>query len=81
MKRVIIGSAGSGLLLGAVYLGVLSLSNMRFVCEDGGHPECAFMEETAREIGRKQALGATGCALVGGGVLLLLRSREQKERS
>jgi hypothetical protein len=77
VKRVIIGSSGLSLLLGALYLGVLAISNLRFRCEDGGHAECAFLEETAGEIGRKQALAATGCALVGAGALLFLRSKER----
>ena len=75
MRRVIMGSFAFGLLLGAGYLGVESIANMRLRCEDGGHAECAFIESTAREIGRMQALGAAGCALVGGGTLLFLRSK------
>lgn len=75
MKRVIIGSFALALLGGALYLGVQSISNMRVECEDGGHAECVFTEETAHEVGRTQALAATGCALVAGGTLLFLRSQ------
>jgi hypothetical protein len=78
MKRVIIGSFSASLLIGGIYLGVESLSNMRVTCEDGGHAECAFIEQTAHEIGRQQALGAAGCALVGGGALLFLRSQKKE---
>ena len=78
MKRVMIGSFAAGLLLGGVYLGVQSLSNMRVKCEDGGHPECAFTESTAHEVGRTQALGAAGCMLVGAGALLFLRSQRKE---
>lgn len=78
MKRVIIGSFGAGLLLSGLYLGAQSISNMRVICEDGGHPECAFTESTAHELGRMQALGATGLALVGAGALLFLRSKEKE---
>lgn len=78
MKRVIIGSFAAALLAGALYLGVQSISNMRVKCEDPGHAECAFLEQTAHEIGRLQALGATGCALIGGGALLFLRSQPKE---
>ncbi len=80
MKRVIIGSFALSLVLGAVYLGTQSISNMRVVCEDGGHPECAFTEQTAHELGRTQALEAAGLMLVGAGALLFLRS-QRKETS
>ena len=80
MKRVIIGSFAAALLLGSVYLGGSSISNMRVKCEDGGHAECAFTEQTAHEVGRMQALGSAGCALVGAGALLFLRS-QRKETS
>lgn len=78
MKRVVIGSFALGLVGGALYLGVQSLGNSRVVCEDGGHSECAFIEETAHEIGRMQALGSAGCALVGAGALLFLRSQKKE---
>jgi hypothetical protein len=78
MKRAIIGSFAGGLLLGGLYLGAESISNMRVTCEDGGHPECAFTESTAHEVGRTQALGALGCALVGGGALIFLRSQKKE---
>ena len=78
MKRVVIGSFGVSLLLGAIYLGVVALSNLRVRCEDGGHAECAFIEQTAHENGRMQAMGAAGCALVGGGVMLFLRSSNKE---
>ncbi|MBK7863091.1 MAG: hypothetical protein IPJ65_31675 [Archangiaceae bacterium] len=81
MKRVVIGSFAAGLLVGGVYLGTQSISNMRVTCEDGGHPECAFTEETAHEVGRQQALGALGCALVGGGALLFVRSQRKEKPS
>jgi hypothetical protein len=74
MKRVIIGSFAGGLIIGALFLGEQSISNMRVTCEDGGHPECAFTEQTAHEIGREQALGATGCLLAGLGAALFARS-------
>ena len=73
-----IGSFAVGLLGGALFLGISSISNMRVVCEDGGHAECAFTESTAHEIGRLQALGATGCALVGAGALLFLRAQRKE---
>lgn len=75
MKRVIIGSFAISLLAGAAWLGTQAVSNLRVKCEDGGHPECAFTESIAHEVGKNQGLGATGCALVGGGVLLFLRSK------
>lgn len=78
MKRVIIGSVAASLLIAAVYLGVSSISYMRVKCEDGGHAECAFTEQTAHELGRLQALAATGCALVGAGALLFLRSKAKE---
>jgi hypothetical protein len=78
MKRVVIGSFGVSMLLGAIYLGAVAISNLRVRCEDGGHAECAFIEQTAHENGRTQALGATGCALVGGGLLLFLRSSHKE---
>jgi hypothetical protein len=78
MRRVMIGSFALGLVGGALYLGVTSISNMQVKCEDGGHAECAFTEATARELGRMQALGATGCALVGAGALLFLRSQRKE---
>jgi len=78
MKRVIIGSFGVSLLLGAAYLAALALVNVRVRCEDGGHPECAFIEETAHENGRMQAMGAAGCGLVGAGLLLYLRSANKE---
>jgi hypothetical protein len=78
MKRAVIGSFGVSMFLGAMYLGALAFSNLRVRCEDGGHPECAFIEETAHENGRMQALGAAGCALVGSGLLLFLRSQAKE---
>ena len=78
MKRVIIGSFGAGLLLSGLYLGTQSIASMRVKCEDGGTAECAFTESTAHELGRLQALGATGCALVGAGALLFLRSQRKE---
>lgn len=75
---MIIGSFAAALLLAGVYLGTQSISNMRVKCEDGGHPECAFTEQTAHEVGRMQALGATGLALVGAGTLLFLRSHRKE---
>jgi hypothetical protein len=81
MKRVIIGSFAAALLLGSLYLGVSSISNMRVKCEDGGHAECAFTEQVAHEIGRMQALAATGCALVGAGTLLFLRSKAKEKEN
>ena len=78
MKRVIIGSFGASMLLGSAYLAYVALQNVRLRCEDGGHAECAFIEETAHENGRMQALGATGCALIGGGLLLYLRSSNKE---
>jgi len=79
MKRVVIGSFGVAMLGAAAYLGVTAISNVRINCEDGGHPECAFIEETAHEIARKQALAATGCALVGGGLLMWLRNKKEED--
>lgn len=81
MRIAIIGSFAASLLAGAIFLGVSSISNMRVTCEDGGHAECAFTEQTAHEIGRMQALGATGCALVGAGALLFLRSQRKETSS
>ncbi|MBL8955326.1 MAG: hypothetical protein JNK82_31420 [Myxococcaceae bacterium] len=80
MKRVIIGSFGAGLLLSGLYLGTQSISNMRVTCEDVGQAECAFNAATAHELGRTQALGATGCALVGAGTLLFLRSQTSTKK-
>ena len=77
MKRVIIGSFAFGLLGGTAFLGWEALSNLRVTCEDGGHAECAFTESTAHEIGRMQGLGAAGCALVGTGTLIFLRSQRK----
>jgi hypothetical protein len=77
VRRVIIGSFGSGLLLSALGLGFFAMRNFTLKCEDGGHPECAFIEQTAREEGRMQALGAAGCALVAGGALLFARSERK----
>ena len=74
LARVAVGAVATAMLLGAVYLGWQSVQNSRLRCEDGGHEECAFIEQTAREVARTQALFAAGCALLGGGLLLYLRS-------
>ena len=78
MKRVVIGSFGISMICGAAYLAAAAVSNLRVRCENGGHAECAFIAETAHENGRMQAFGATGCALVGGGLLLWLRSQNKE---
>jgi hypothetical protein len=78
VKRVVIGSFGISMICGAAYLAAVAISNLRVRCEDGGHEECAFIEETAHENGRMQALGATGCVLVGSGLLLWLRSQKKE---
>ena len=78
MKRVVIGSFGISMLCAAAYLAASAIGNLRVRCEDGGHAECAFIEETAHENGRRQALGATGLTLVGSGLLLWLRAQHKE---
>jgi hypothetical protein len=78
VKRVVIGSFGISMICCAAYLAASAIPNLRVRCEDGGHTECAFIEETAHENGRMQAFGATGFALVGSGLLLWLRSQNKE---
>ena len=80
MRRLIIGSLGLALLASACVLAALAVTNLRLKCEDGGHPECAFIEQTAREVGRMEALAATSCALIGGGALMFIRSGARVEK-
>lgn len=73
-----LASFAAALFAGGGYLLFQAVTNFTVRCEDGGHPECAFIEQTARELGRMQSLGAAGCALVAAGLLLYLRSLKEK---
>jgi hypothetical protein len=64
-----------GFLLGAAALFASALFRRSEVCAHPGTEECAFDEQTTREVSRLQLLGALGCALVGSGLSVAARRR------
>lgn len=73
--RAALRGLGLGLGLGALALAALAALRLRVDCGGLSAAECELQHTLAHEIARLQALAATGCALVAGGLYLALRGR------
>ncbi len=82
MKRVVIGSFGVAMLVATAYLGVTAILNVRVASaktEATPSMPSSKMDRPRDHARRSKALAATGCALVGGGLLMWLRNKNEED--
>ncbi|MFO0594580.1 MAG: hypothetical protein U0228_04730 [Myxococcaceae bacterium] len=71
--RALVWGLIAALVVCAVVMGVFSLQSATVDCDFPGTEQCAFDQETGRELARLQALASLGLVCIGGGLFFFAR--------